>query len=174
MAPWYGSGSTGRPLRSCSWSCSGYARTARRCCWPSRTWVARPARHGAPCSTTLSSAGCASRSFWLSTAGPGWSRGGLPPGPTQRCTVHKHRNLLVHAPKRLHDEVSADYTDMIYATSPAEIEERRRAFIRKWRLKCKAGAHSLEEAGDRLFTFYPIAGQPIEERAHHQRDRAAS
>ena len=30
---------------------------------------------------------------------------------------------------------------------------RRRAFIRKWRLKCKAVADSLEEAGDRLFTF---------------------
>ena len=73
--------------------------------------------------------------------------------PTQRCTVHKHRNLLAHAPKRLHEEVSADYTDMIYATLPAEIEERRRAFIRKWRLKCKAVADSLEEAGDRLFTF---------------------
>ena len=73
--------------------------------------------------------------------------------PTQRCTVDKHRNLLAHAPKRLHEEVSADYTDMIYATLPAEIEERRRAFIRKWRLKCKAVADSLEEAGDRLFTF---------------------
>ena len=32
-------------------------------------------------------------------------------------------------------------------------EERRRAFLRKWRLKCKAVADSLEEAGDRLFTF---------------------
>src|SRR5437016_11216241 len=48
--------------------------------------------------------------------------------PTQRCTVHKHRNLLAHAPPRLHDEVSADYNDMIYAASPAEIErsEERR------------------------------------------------
>src|SRR6185437_5466823 len=67
--------------------------------------------------------------------------------PTQRCTVHKHRNLLAHAPPRLHDEVSADYNDMIYAASPAEIEQRRRAFLRKWRLKCKAVADSLEEAG---------------------------
>jgi transposase-like protein len=73
--------------------------------------------------------------------------------PTQRCTVHKHRNLLAHAPQRLHDEVSADYNDMIYATSPVEIEQRRRAFLRKWRLKCKAVTDSLEEAGDRLFTF---------------------
>src|SRR4051795_6920377 len=73
--------------------------------------------------------------------------------PTQRCTVHKHRNLLAHAPPRLYDEVSADYNDMIYAASAAEIEAHRRAFIRKWRLKCKAVADSLEEAGDRLFTF---------------------
>src|SRR5256714_12043834 len=42
--------------------------------------------------------------------------------PTQRCTVHKHRNLLAHAPQRLHEEVSADYNDMIYATSAAAIE----------------------------------------------------
>jgi putative transposase len=73
--------------------------------------------------------------------------------PTQRCTVHKHRNLLAHAPQRLHEEVSADYNDMIYATSPTEIEARRRVFLRKWRLKCKAVADSLDEAGDRLFTF---------------------
>jgi putative transposase len=73
--------------------------------------------------------------------------------PVQRCTVHKHRNLLAHAPERLHDEITADYTDMIYAATPAEIEVRRKAFIRKWRLRHRAVADSLEEAGDRLFTF---------------------
>src|SRR5512144_1697766 len=59
-----------------------------------------------------------------------------PEVPTQRCTVHKHRNLLAHAPDQLHEEVSADYTDMIYAETAKEIEERRKAF-----------ADSLEEAG---------------------------
>jgi transposase-like protein len=44
--------------------------------------------------------------------------------PTQRCTVHKHRNLLARAPQRQDDEVSADYNDMIYAASPLEIEQR--------------------------------------------------
>src|SRR6202011_3650515 len=71
----------------------------------------------------------------------------------QRCTVHKHRNLLAHAPERLHEEISADYNDMIYAGTPKEIETRRKSFIRKWRVKCRAVADSLEEAGDRLFTF---------------------
>ena len=73
--------------------------------------------------------------------------------PMQRCTVHKHRNLLAHAPERLHDEVTADYTDMIYAATPEEIQTGRKAFIRKWRLKCRAVADSLEEARDHLFTF---------------------
>jgi len=73
--------------------------------------------------------------------------------PVQRCTVHKHRNLLGHAPKHMHDELTEDYRDMIYADTAAEIETRRKAFLRKWRLKCRAVADSLEEAGGRLFTF---------------------
>ena len=73
--------------------------------------------------------------------------------PVQRCTVHKHRNLLAHAPERLHEEITSDYNDMIYAATPEEIAARRKAFIRKWRLKHRAIADSLEEAGDRLFTF---------------------
>ena len=76
-----------------------------------------------------------------------------PQVPLQCCTVHEHRNLLAHAPERLHDEIAADYTDMIYAASAREIERRRRGFLRKWRLKCCAVADSLEEAGERLFTF---------------------
>jgi len=73
--------------------------------------------------------------------------------PVQRCTVHKHRNLLAHAPERLHEEITADYNDMVYAATREEVEARRKAFIRKWRLKHRAVADSLQEAGDRLFTF---------------------
>lgn len=76
-----------------------------------------------------------------------------PDAPVQRCTVHEHRNLLAHAPDRLHEEVSADYNDMIYAQTRQEIEAKRKEFLRKWRFKCKAIVDSLEEAGDRLFTF---------------------
>ncbi len=76
-----------------------------------------------------------------------------PDVPAQRCAVHKHRDLLAHAPDALHEEVTADYTDMVYAQSAKGAEQRRRAFLRKWRLKCPAVATSLEEAGDRLFAF---------------------
>jgi transposase-like protein len=85
--------------------------------------------------------------------------------PIQRCTVYKHRNLIGHAPSHMHDKLTEDYRDMIYASPmslgplalhwrpAAEVEKKRKAFLRKWRLKCKAVADSLEEAGDRLFTF---------------------
>ena len=42
---------------------------------------------------------------------------------------------------------------MIYADTPKAVQERRQAFLRKWRLRCPAVATSLEEAGDRLFAF---------------------
>jgi len=42
---------------------------------------------------------------------------------------------VAHAPERLHEEITADY---------------------KWRLKHRAVADSLEEAGERLFTSFSI------------------
>lgn len=42
---------------------------------------------------------------------------------------------------------------MIYAASAEDIEERRKAFVRKWRLRHRAVADSLEEPGGRLFAF---------------------
>jgi transposase-like protein len=73
--------------------------------------------------------------------------------PLQRCTVHKLRNLIAHAPKRLAEEIKADFTDMIYAATAKQVAARRKVFLRKWRVKCPAVADSLEEAGDELFTF---------------------
>ncbi len=77
--------------------------------------------------------------------------------PVQRCTVHKERNLLAPAPKYLHDEIKADFSDMMYAETAKALWQRRKAFLAKWRRKCPAVATSLEQAGERLFTFlrYP-------------------
>jgi transposase-like protein len=87
--------------------------------------------------------------------------------PVQRCTVHKHRNLLAHAPERLHEEIGTDYSDMIYAATREEIEVRRKAFIRKWRLKHRAVA----EAGDRLFAFTRLPPSQWRSARTHQCDR---
>jgi putative transposase len=77
--------------------------------------------------------------------------------PVQRCTVHKERNLLAHAPKHLHDEIKAEFNDMMHAKTAAEVLARRKAFLARWKLRCRAVAESLQEAGERLFTFlrYP-------------------
>nr|CRH06550.1 Transposase [Candidatus Magnetococcus massalia] len=75
----------------------------------------------------------------------------------QRCTVHKERNLLAHAPKRLHEEIKEDFNEMMYAETADEVLKKRKLFLAKRKLQCRGVADSLEKAGDRLFTFlrYP-------------------
>lgn len=50
-----------------------------------------------------------------------------PDAPAQRRTVHKHRNLLAHPPKNLHDELTENYRSMIYTPIKAETEKHRKA-----------------------------------------------
>lgn len=71
----------------------------------------------------------------------------------QRCTAHKLRNLLSKAPAHLREELAEDYRRMIYGETREAVEKARKAFTKKWRLRCPAVAASLEEAGDELFTF---------------------
>lgn len=71
----------------------------------------------------------------------------------QRCTVHKAENLKAACPKRLHDELHADYRAVIYAESAAAVRTAHAAFRTKWRKLCPAVVASLDEAGDELLTF---------------------
>ena len=59
---------------------------------------------------------------------------------------------MAHAPERLHEEITADYSDMIYAATHEEIEPAE-GLHPKGLIKHRAVADSLEEAGDRLFAF---------------------
>ena len=155
----------------------GIRRDGQKFCWPCATWEARAKPPGAACSMISSHAACGVPEFLIVDGAAGLEKALAalwPEVPTQRCTVHKHRNLLAHAPDALHEEVSADYTDMIYAKTAKEIEARRRAFLRKWRLKCRAVADSLEEAGERAIHLHPAAGKPVEIGAYYQCYRAAA
>jgi transposase-like protein len=110
----------------------------------------------------LSARGLHQPEFVIIDGAPGLEKalaGLWPRAPIQRCTVHKHRNLLAHAPEKLHDEISADYSDLIYAKSAKEVMAKRRLFIAKWRLKHRPVADSFEEAGDRLFTFLRLPSE---------------
>jgi hypothetical protein len=63
---------------------------------------------------------------------------------------------------------------MIYAATPEAIAARRTAFIRKWRLRHRAVVDSLEEAGNRLFTFTRLTTDPVAQREDNERDRASA
>ena len=73
--------------------------------------------------------------------------------PQQRCVVHKLRNLLAHAPKRLHDEIREDFHVIIYADDAVAARTARDNFLRKWRKRSEGVARSIEEAGMDLLTF---------------------
>ncbi len=77
-----------------------------------------------------------------------------PAAAIQRCTVHKLRNLLTHAPRRLHDELRDDYHAMVFAEDGAIARRAYAAFRKKWTKGCPGAVASLEEAGAELLTFF--------------------
>jgi putative transposase len=77
-----------------------------------------------------------------------------PAAAIQRCTVHKLRNLLTHAPRRLHDELRADYHAIVFAEEGAAARRAYVAFVKKWTKGCPGAVTSLEEAGGELLTFF--------------------
>lgn len=72
----------------------------------------------------------------------------------QRCTQHKLRNLLEHCPSHAHAELKRDYHRIIHARDGMAARRAYAEFLRKWSTLCPAVARSLEEAGERLLTFY--------------------
>lgn len=73
--------------------------------------------------------------------------------PRQRCVIHKQWNVVGHAPKRLHEQVKADFRAIVYAEDLPEAQAAHAAFVRKWRRLHEPVARSLEEAGEDLLTF---------------------
>ena len=58
----------------------------------------------------------------------------------QRCTVNKYRNFLGRAPGHLHGELTEDNHDLIYAHTAAEVQARREAVVKKWRVAPASGS----------------------------------
>lgn len=72
----------------------------------------------------------------------------------QRCIVHKLRNLESHAPKRLREEVKADFHTIVYADDLSAAKTAYDRFHKKWKRRWEPVARSLAEAGEELLTFY--------------------
>jgi transposase-like protein len=77
-----------------------------------------------------------------------------PAADIQRCTVHKLRNVLTAAPKRLHDELRLDYHAIVRAEDCAVSRRAYSVFVKKWTKGCPGAVKSLEEAGTELLTMY--------------------
>ena len=91
--------------------------------------------------------------------------------PVQRCTVHKHRNLLAHAPDRLHEEIAADYTDMIYAATKQEIEARRKVFPAQVAAEVPRGGRQPGGGGRAAVHLHLVPAEPMALDPHHECDR---
>jgi transposase-like protein len=72
----------------------------------------------------------------------------------QRCAVHKLRNILRKVPQHAHEEVTADFHLVVYATGLDQARTARDAFVKKWSKRCPGAVESLNEAGGDLLTFY--------------------
>ena len=94
--------------------------------------------------------------------------------PVQRCTVHKHRNLLAHAPERLHEEITDDYNEMIYAKTPRR--DRKASQSLHPQVAAQTRSRRQQPGGSRrpALHLHPLAAEPVAQRAHHQRDRTAT
>ena len=97
-----------------------------------------------------------------------------PEVPTQRCTVHKHRNLLAHAPDQLHEEVSADYTDMIYAETRERDRGAAQGLPAQVAAEVPGGRRQPGGSGRPAVHLHPPAARPVALGAHHQCRRTAA
>jgi len=79
-------------------------------------------------------------------------------------------DLLAHAPDALHEEVTADYTDMLYAAAAKEVQTRRRAVPAQ--VAAEVSRRSHEPGGSRrpLVCLPPLAPKPVQVSADHERD----
>lgn len=72
----------------------------------------------------------------------------------QRCTVHKLRNLLSHAPAHMEEEVTTDYHAIVYAPTLKAAQAAWEHFVKKWEKRGEGVVKSLLEGGDELLTFF--------------------
>ena len=67
--------------------------------------------------------------------------------------------MLGYAPPAMHEELKADYQEMMYAPDAQTALRLRKEFCAKWHAKCPKVVKSFKEAGDRLFTFLKFPPQ---------------
>ena len=170
-------GRSGQPRPGCwrSWACSGMAR---------RSW----------CICALRERGT---DAWAAVCEISATRGDAPPAlrhrrqregaarrrraergrrrAIQRCTVHKLRNLLTHAPRRLHDKLRDDYHAIVSAEDRVAARRAYTSLLSEVDEDlCGGGERAWKKAGAELLAVpATLPAEPVEEPPQHQRARTA-
>lgn len=77
-----------------------------------------------------------------------------PEADVQRCIVHKWENLKKHCPKHAQSELRRDWQAIVYADDGMVARKAYGSLVKKWETLCPSVVRSLEEAGEKLLTFY--------------------
>jgi putative transposase len=72
----------------------------------------------------------------------------------QRCWVHKMMNVIDKVPTKIQEEIREELRDMYNARNKDEAKELMRQFREKYYSKYPNAVISLEEAGDKLLTYF--------------------
>jgi transposase-like protein len=72
----------------------------------------------------------------------------------QRCWIHKMRNVLDKVPQSAHDEVKHALDAIYRATAREKALSATARFVRLYRERFPRAVASLEEAGERLFSYF--------------------
>ncbi|MDI6767262.1 MAG: IS256 family transposase [Bacteroidota bacterium] len=78
----------------------------------------------------------------------------FPHARQQRCWIHKMRNIIDKVPTHAEDEIREELRAMYHARSRKDALRLKTEFIQKYRSVYPKAVDSLEEAGDRLFTYF--------------------
>ena len=93
-----------------------------------------------------------------------------PDVPVQRCTVHKHRNLLAHAPDRLHKDVSPVQRPDLRPDPPRDRGQTKGLHPK---MAAQMPRRRRQPGGSRrpIVYFCPLPAKPMEVNPNHERHR---
>jgi transposase-like protein len=121
-------------------------------------------RRGLPTSELVVVDGAPGLEKALAAYGPTW--------PSNAAPVHKHRNLLVHAPERLHEEISNDHRDRIYAATRGRGRDPAQGVHPQMAPQMPGRRRQLGGSWRQAVHLHPVPAEPMEVDPNLERDRA--
>ena len=94
--------------------------------------------------------------------------------PVQRCTVHKHRNLLAHAPERLHEEVERRLYRHDLCGNAGGNRNPTQSVHPQMAAQTSPRGRQLGRSRRSVVHIHSVAAEPVEERTNNECDRTTT